>query len=245
MSRQMLFTPFVLIGLVLAAACAGQPATPTPVPNMPNPASVYCERQGGRLDLRQDAAGAVAGVCVFPDKTECDEWAYYRGECQPGSTRPTEATGDGWRVYANSQLGYSFHYPLDAAISLADDPQASLAIEGPLVNGDYWPAIYLSHPSDRADFHPPDGADLAQWLTDHNLLQTGEGPSAEVRQPDLSLAGTSAIHTRLARSPQTYAYDKYFFAHAGQLYEIVILHTGDKEDWTVYNHFLNSIQFQW
>ena len=84
---------------------------------------------------------------------------------------------------------------------------------------------------------------MAQWLADHYLLQTGSAPTAEVRQPDTSIAGLTAIHTRLARSPQTYAYDKFFFAHAQQLYVIVILHTGDQEDWAVYNHFLASFQF--
>ncbi len=53
-----------------------------------------------------------------------------------------------------------------------------------------------------------------------------------------------AIHTRLARSPQTYAYDKYFFARSGQLYVVVLLHAGDKEDWQLYDHFLDSIQFE-
>ena len=47
----------------------------------------------------------------------------------------------------------------------------------------------------------------------------------------------------LSASQQSYAFDTYFFTHADQLYSVVILHTGDREDWTVYNHFLDSIQF--
>jgi len=53
---------------------------------MPNPASVYCEQNGGKLELRQDASGGVAGICVFPDGSECDEWAYFRGECKAGNS---------------------------------------------------------------------------------------------------------------------------------------------------------------
>src|SRR5512136_915896 len=84
---------FLLMGMVLLAACSLKPASPTPETNMANPASVYCEQKGGKLELRQDASGAVAGICIFPDGSECDEWAYYRGECKPGdSSARTEAT---------------------------------------------------------------------------------------------------------------------------------------------------------
>jgi putative hemolysin len=50
---------------------------------LPNPASVYCEEQGGRLEIRAAADGSQYGACVFPDGSECDEWAFYRGECGP------------------------------------------------------------------------------------------------------------------------------------------------------------------
>jgi hypothetical protein len=78
----------------------------------------------------------------------------------------------------------------------------------------------------------------------HNLLSAGGNQStSEIRQPDTQIAGMLAIHTRFERSPQSYAYDRYYFAKSGQLYMIVISHSGDKEDWEVYNRFLESIQF--
>jgi hypothetical protein len=52
---------------------------------MANPASVFCEEQGFQLEMREDANGTY-GVCIFPDGSECEEWAYFRGECQPGSS---------------------------------------------------------------------------------------------------------------------------------------------------------------
>jgi putative hemolysin len=52
---------------------------------MPNPAAVYCEEQGGTVDVRTDADGGQYGVCIFADGSECDEWAFYRGECGPGN----------------------------------------------------------------------------------------------------------------------------------------------------------------
>lgn len=55
-----------------------------PAAGMANPASVYCAEQGGTEETREDAEGNQAGVCVFPDGSECDSWAYFRKECAPG-----------------------------------------------------------------------------------------------------------------------------------------------------------------
>ncbi len=48
-----------------------------------NPASVYCINNGGKLEIREDAEGNQYGVCLFSDGIECEEWAYFRGECNP------------------------------------------------------------------------------------------------------------------------------------------------------------------
>lgn len=50
----------------------------------PNPASAYCEEQNCRGEIRTDEEGNQFGVCIFPDGSECDEWAFFRGECEPG-----------------------------------------------------------------------------------------------------------------------------------------------------------------
>lgn len=50
-----------------------------------NPASAYCVEHDGSLEIRRDAEGNETGFCVFADGTECEEWAYYRGECYPNS----------------------------------------------------------------------------------------------------------------------------------------------------------------
>jgi len=46
-----------------------------------NPASVYCEKQGGTLEIKSDEKGQY-GMCHLPDGTDCEEWAFYRGECK-------------------------------------------------------------------------------------------------------------------------------------------------------------------
>lgn len=78
----------ITVMFILLTACT---ASPTPVPTsaptmgMANPASVYCEQQGNKLEIRTAADGSQIGVCIFPDGSECEEWAYYRGECNSGT----------------------------------------------------------------------------------------------------------------------------------------------------------------
>jgi putative hemolysin len=50
-----------------------------------NPASTYCFDHGGKIEMRESDMG-VQGTCVFSDGSECEEWQYYRGECQPVQT---------------------------------------------------------------------------------------------------------------------------------------------------------------
>ena len=58
---------------------------------LPNPASVYCEEQGGTVDIRTDADGGQIGMCIFADGSECEEWAFYRGTCEPGDATPVSS----------------------------------------------------------------------------------------------------------------------------------------------------------
>jgi putative hemolysin len=137
----MLLVPIVL----LAASCTPQSvatpasATLTPAAALANPASVFCEEQGFRLELRTDATGGQSGICHFPDGSQCDEWAYFRGECGPAgqaaagttpepsptrvpsptavappatapATAPAAAPAAGAATYTSAALGLSFSY---------------------------------------------------------------------------------------------------------------------------------------
>jgi putative hemolysin len=86
----------VILGVLILAACGPQPAAaPTePAPDMANPASVHCGEQGGKLEIRTEAGGEV-GYCLFPDGSECEEWAFFRGECGPGGELPPDTEGQG------------------------------------------------------------------------------------------------------------------------------------------------------
>ncbi len=57
---------------------------------MANPASVYCADNGGTLDIRTADDGSQTGFCIFADGSECEEWAYMKGECAPASAATAE-----------------------------------------------------------------------------------------------------------------------------------------------------------
>ncbi len=77
-------------------------------PELANPASVYCEGQGYTLEIRTDSDSNQYGVCIFADGSECEEWSFYRGECdhaapdveQPAATSAPVEMAEAW-VYVD------------------------------------------------------------------------------------------------------------------------------------------------
>jgi putative hemolysin len=113
---------FTIIMMALTACAAPQTQA-----GMPNPASLYCEQNGNKLEIQTAADGSQSGVCVFPNGSTCDEWAYYRGECGPaasgggpgggtggdgsGGYMPpgtTEAIADWWGVIKSTEPGAQY-----------------------------------------------------------------------------------------------------------------------------------------
>ncbi|MCX6985944.1 MAG: DUF333 domain-containing protein, partial [Lentisphaerae bacterium] len=95
MKRIVTFT-IILMALTACTSLRVQTSDPAgtdmPQANMPNPASVYCEQNGNKLEITTAADGSQFGVCVFPDGSTCEEWAYFRGECGPATQKsPTPA----------------------------------------------------------------------------------------------------------------------------------------------------------
>lgn len=72
----------IILVLLVAAALVWAVTNRNTSTGLANPASVYCEEQGGRVEIRTAEDGSQFGVCVFPDGSECEEWAFYEhGAC--------------------------------------------------------------------------------------------------------------------------------------------------------------------
>lgn len=93
MKRKWILVVLAVVLSVLVVACQSgdtqgtdeTPAAPLGGAQLPNPAAQYCQDQGHKYEIRTASDGSQSGVCIFADGSECDEWAYYRGECGPGS----------------------------------------------------------------------------------------------------------------------------------------------------------------
>jgi putative hemolysin len=72
-----------------------------------NPASVYCQEQGGQSEIINNQDGSQSGVCKFSDGSVCDEWKFYRKECQPGAGNKTACTMEAKLCPDGSSVGRS------------------------------------------------------------------------------------------------------------------------------------------
>lgn len=201
---------FTTLTITILTSCAPL-STPTPVPvstiqavtdapaptqaGMPNPASVFCEEQGNRVEIRTAADGSQSGYCIFPDGTECDEWAYFRGECGPVilavspaalTALPTalpidSADYQGWWTYTHPIYGFSIMLPDGWVVNdiTSNDSRMNghMLKLGGLVATGYTESI-------RMTFRRS-GEDIPLW-------PTGVGPGEFVEQGTLEVAGKPA-----------------------------------------------------
>jgi hypothetical protein len=58
-----------------------------------NPASTNCIEKGGKIEMRKNKNGEY-GVCLFEDNRQCEEWAFFRGQCPIGGLKITGYDND-------------------------------------------------------------------------------------------------------------------------------------------------------
>lgn len=139
-----------------------------------------------------------------------------------------------WQTYTHPVFSYQVQYPPDAEIMGANQDHA-LQFVGPVSDGEHWPWFFIEHfPSDF--YHPPEDVDLQEWVQ-------GAGLGFESVGEPRYIGGQEAVHFVDDPSPQAYGGDHYYFLRAGQLYHILILHTMDRQDWAIYDFFLDSFEF--
>lgn len=62
----------------LAACSADKAGQESPAVGIANPASEFCVKQGGKLEMKKDKDGGEYALCHLPDGTVVEEWAYFR-----------------------------------------------------------------------------------------------------------------------------------------------------------------------
>lgn len=86
MKTYITLTALLLIALGIGAV-VWYGADTAPPATLPNPASVFCEENGGTVEI-VEGEGGQQGICHLPDGRTCDEWEFYQaGACNTPSTR--------------------------------------------------------------------------------------------------------------------------------------------------------------
>ena len=169
--------------------------------------------------------------CLRTLEEDCPATSYQNNEAK--EEKKSIAAEIEWKNYYNGTFGYSLKYPIISDV-LGDDVNERVEFVGPKEDGERWPRFSISHYS-SAFYSPDEGVDVKEWVKMHPSFTAGE---------DRTIAGLPAVHFVQVKSQQAYAGDYYYLINDGQLYEIVILHAGGRQDWPVYEQFLNSFSFE-
>ena len=62
----------------LAACSADKVGQESPAVGTTNPASEFCIKQGGKLEMKKDKDGGEYALCRLADGSTVEEWAYFR-----------------------------------------------------------------------------------------------------------------------------------------------------------------------
>ncbi len=105
-----------ILSIILVLILAGsiyyfgfyQKETPEEESELANPATVYCQEQGGTLEGIVFESGA-RGFCLFEDGSRCGQWDFYRGDCDKGQLK-IGVLEEGTGKLADNENTVSVHY---------------------------------------------------------------------------------------------------------------------------------------
>ncbi|MCD4706080.1 DUF333 domain-containing protein [bacterium] len=76
-----------------------------------SPASSHCQKNGGIVDIRLDAKNIEYRVCVFSNKSECEEWKFFHEECAPGDFNPSDNIWEG-EIIESRNIEDSYYFKM-------------------------------------------------------------------------------------------------------------------------------------
>lgn len=130
---------------------------------MANPASTYCVENGGKSEIRTATDGSQTGYCKFDDGSECEEWAFFRKECNPGGI---DSISD--KIIVNSPIANAI---IHSPITISGQARGTWFFEG-----SFPVEIYDSNNkllgSSVVNFNPKSATDT--WMTENFVDFEGE-----------------------------------------------------------------------
>lgn len=131
---------------------------------MANPASVKCVNDGGSLQIETDETGGQYGMCTFADGSQCEEWAYFRGDCLSGNVQKenTFSQGESLQIAGNWIQENAPTYVYDGS-----DLQLK---EAKILTCDSCYEFTFSFVSSHAGYGDRDDQILAQVITNHEIV---------------------------------------------------------------------------
>jgi hypothetical protein len=163
-----------------------------------NPASVHCIEQGGTLRIVIDTKGQY-GICTLPDGTECEEWAYFRGECNKEDNEYCTKRG------TNEKLSFS-----EAKnIALNSDCVKEGTLKDTYMCNEYTGTWWIDLNLDKKGCMPACVINVVTKQAEINWRCTGLIPSEEIELKQVTQEESKQIAKTFVENSATYKFDGF------------------------------------
>jgi hypothetical protein len=167
-----------------------------------------------------------------------------------------------WKTFSNERLQFSVRYP--EYMEVSQDGSDRVGFLGPITTDGTknWPnfkvslEVYITVPQDMTLQEY-----IAKRMEEHRLpiffmrgarnLSTPEDIDEAyseiewVNEPEYKIAGQSVVHLRIPKSGDVSSIDYFYVINYNTLLEVAIINEGERQDWDLFNQFLDGITFDW